>query len=101
MIHFKREGGFAGLITSKEVDETDLPENMRKLLKKLADVKTKTGKSLRRDRQIRRYRGVHRPRGISDQGPEHGARPVDTELHPARARRGHGLSQALELVRFA
>jgi len=49
MIHFKREGGFAGLSTSKEVDETDLPENIRKLLKKLPDVKAKTGKSLRRD----------------------------------------------------
>jgi len=49
MIHFKREGGFAGLSTSKEVDETDLPENIRKLLKKLPGVKTKTGKSLRRD----------------------------------------------------
>ena len=49
MIHFKREGGFAGLSTSKEVDETGLPENIRKLLKKLPGVKTKTGKSLRRD----------------------------------------------------
>ena len=49
MIHFKREGGFAGLSTSKEVDETDLPEKIRKLLKKLPDVKAKTGKSLRRD----------------------------------------------------
>ena len=49
MIHFKREGGFAGLSTSKEVDEKDLPENIRKLLKKLPDVKTKSGKSLRRD----------------------------------------------------
>ena len=49
MIHFKREGGFAGLSTSKEVDETDMPENIRKLLKKLPDVKTKTGKSPRRD----------------------------------------------------
>jgi Emfourin len=49
MIHFKREGGFAGLSTSKEVDETDMPENIRKLLKKLPEVKPKTGKSLRRD----------------------------------------------------
>ena len=49
MIHFKREGGFAGLTSSKEVDETDLPENMRMVLKKLPEVKTKTGKSLRRD----------------------------------------------------
>ena len=49
MIHFKREGGFAGLSTSKDVDETDLPENIRKLLKRLPEVKTKTGKSLRRD----------------------------------------------------
>ena len=49
MIHFKREGGFAGIGASKEVDETDLPENIRKLLKKLPAVKAKAGKSLRRD----------------------------------------------------
>ena len=49
MIHFKREGGFAGIGVSKEVDEMDLPENIRKLLKKLPAVKAKDGKSLRRD----------------------------------------------------
>ena len=49
MIHFKREGGFAGIGVSKEVDEMDLPENIRKLLKKLPAVKAKAGKSLRRD----------------------------------------------------
>jgi hypothetical protein len=49
MIHFKREGGFAGLSISKDVDETDLPENIRELLKKLPEVKTTTRKSLRRD----------------------------------------------------
>lgn len=49
MIHFKREGGFVGLSTSKEVEEMDLPENIRKLLEKLPEIKTKTGKSPRRD----------------------------------------------------
>ena len=49
MIHFKREGGFAGIGASKEADETDLPENIRKLLQKLPAVKAKAGKSLRRD----------------------------------------------------
>ena len=49
MLHFKREGGFAGITTSKEVDERDLPDNIRKLLDKLPQVKAKTGKSIRRD----------------------------------------------------
>lgn len=49
MIHFKREGGFAGLIISKQVDEKDLSENLRKLLLKLPEVKGRSGKSVRRD----------------------------------------------------
>jgi hypothetical protein len=49
MIRFKREGGFVGLSKTKDVDEKDLPEDIRKLLAKLADVKVSSGKSVRRD----------------------------------------------------
>jgi hypothetical protein len=49
MIRFKREGGFVGLSKTKEVDEKDLPEDIRKLLDKLPEVKVRSGKSLRRD----------------------------------------------------
>jgi hypothetical protein len=49
MIRFKREGGFVGLSKTKEVDEKDLPEDIRKLLHKLPEVKVRSGKSVRRD----------------------------------------------------
>jgi hypothetical protein len=49
MIRFKREGGFVGLSKTKEVEEKDLPEDIRKLLDKLSEVKVRSGKSLRRD----------------------------------------------------
>ena len=49
MIHFKREGGFVGLTVSKEVEEKDLPDNVRKLLLKLPEFKARSGKSTRRD----------------------------------------------------
>ncbi|HZI24095.1 MAG TPA: protealysin inhibitor emfourin, partial [Chryseolinea sp.] len=49
MIRFKREGGFVGLSKTKEVDEKDLPEHIRKLLDELPEVKVRSGKSVRRD----------------------------------------------------
>ena len=49
MIHFKREGGFAGLTISKEIEEKDLPDNVRKLLLKFPEIKARSGKSVRRD----------------------------------------------------
>ena len=49
MIRFKREGGFVGLSKTKEVDEKDLPEDIRKLLDELPELKFSSGKSVRRD----------------------------------------------------
>lgn len=48
IIRFKREGGFTGIGSSKEVNVDDLPEEIKNSLNKLSDFKT-AKKSLRRD----------------------------------------------------